>query len=406
MSQIELSPDTVLRLAPTLRTRVAASGHVVIDAPNGTVVDIGPDGYAILALFTRPLSLGDAIERLEADWAGSTRFAPAMSVLNMLIEEDALIRVGAAPTPASGWADPMEHARMLHDHARTQDFLAAITAAVRPGDVVLEIGTGSGVLAVASARAGARHVYAVEASDIADVAAEVFARNGVADRVTLVPGWSRQIELPERADLLVSEVIGNEPLEEEILETMLDACRRLLVSDGRMIPHALELVARPLRLPEEEFRQRAFGRSAVGRWKDLYDIDFSPLLEAAGPEPVHTLTEGEVVAGWPPAGPATTLGRVDLTTFEEASLACSAAVAVDSPDPVNAVAVTFRAHLHGGLVHSLDPWHRPSSSWATSVWVLPEPVSVGAGSALGVHYRHRITGEPDGLRVEVVPAAR
>jgi len=404
LSQIELSPDTVLCLAPTLRTRVAASGHVVIDAPNGTVVDIGPHGYAILALFARPLPLGDAIERLEVEWAASTQFAPSMSVLNMLIEEDVLVRAGGTLVPASGWADPIEHARMLHDEARTRDFIAAITAAVRPGDVVLEIGTGSGVLAVASARAGARHVYAVEASDIADVAAEVFARNGVADRVTLVPGWSRQIDLPERADLLVSEVIGNEPLEEEILETMLDARRRLLAPDARLIPYALELVARPLRLPEEEFRQRAFGRDAVDRWRGLYDIDFGPLLDAAGPDPVHTLTEAEVVAGWPPAGPATTLGRVDLTAFEEVALACSEELAVDTPEPVNAVAVTFRAHLHGDIVHALDPWRRPSSSWATSVWVLPEPVSVGTGSALSVHYRRRVAGEADGLRVEVVPA--
>jgi len=65
LSQIELSPDTVLCLAPTLRTRASAAGHVMIDAPNGTVVDIGPQGYAILALFARPLPLGDAIGRLE-----------------------------------------------------------------------------------------------------------------------------------------------------------------------------------------------------------------------------------------------------------------------------------------------------------------------------------------------------
>ena len=54
------------------------------------------------------------------------------------------------------------------------------------------------------------------------------ARNGVQDGVTLIRGWSREIELPERADLLVAELIGNEPFEEEVLETTLDARRRLL----------------------------------------------------------------------------------------------------------------------------------------------------------------------------------
>ncbi len=95
----------------------------------------------------------------------------------------------------------MEHARTLHDDRRTGDYLAALAAAVRPGDVVLDLGTGRGVLAIAAVRAGARRVYAVEASDIAEVAERVFAANGVQDRVELIVGWSRQIELPEPADL-------------------------------------------------------------------------------------------------------------------------------------------------------------------------------------------------------------
>jgi len=223
----------VLQLAPNFRTRLDAAGHVIVDSPAGTVVDIGPRGFAILSMFSRPLTLGDALERLEAESGGSTDFAPTMSVINMLIEENTLIAPAAGRAPARGWADPIEHARMLHDDRRTRDFIAALTAAVRPGDVVLDIGTGSGVLAVALARTGAKRVYAVEASDIAAVAARVFEANGVADRATLVPGWSRQIELPERADLLVAEIIGNEPLEEEILETTLDARGRLLKPGAR-----------------------------------------------------------------------------------------------------------------------------------------------------------------------------
>jgi precorrin-6B methylase 2 len=402
LPEIGLSPDTVLQLAPNFRTRLDAAGHVLVDSPAGTVVDIGPRGFAILSMFSQPLTLGDALERLEAELGGSTAFAPTMSVVNMLIEENTLIAAQAGRPPTSGWADPIEHARMLHDDRRTRDFICALTAAVRPGDVVLDIGTGSGVLAVALARAGAERVYAVEASDIAAVAAQVFEANGVQDRVTLIPGWSRQIDLPERADLLVAEVIGNEPLEEEILETTLDARRRLLKPGARLVPHALELLARPLLLPEAEIRQRVFGRAAVERWRGLYGIDFQALLDAGAKDPVYTVTEGEAAATWPPAGPAAVLASVDLTTFEEASVRAVTDLVVDPPGPVNAVAVTFRAHLHDEITHTLDPWRWPSSSWATSVWVLPEPAKVGPKSALRAYYHRRVAGKPDGLTVEVV----
>jgi Ribosomal protein L11 methyltransferase (PrmA) len=327
LTEIALSPDTILQLAPNFRTRLDAAGHVVVDSPAGTVVDIGPRGFAILSMFSRPVTLGDALDRLEAEFGGSTEFAPTMSVVNMLIEENTLIASGGR-APTSGWADPIEHARMLHDDRRTCDFISALTAAVRPGDVVLDIGTGSGVLAVALARAGAGRVYAVEASDIAAVAARVFEANGVTDRVTLVPGWSRQIELPERADLLVAEIIGNEPLEEEILETTLDARRHLLKPGARLVPHALELLARPLLLPEADIRQRVFGRAAMKRWQDLYGIDFHPLLDVAAKHPAYSTAEGEVAATWPPVGPPVVLASVDLTTFREASVrgrACTTA---------------------------------------------------------------------------------
>jgi precorrin-6B methylase 2 len=401
LPDLDLAPDTLLQLAPSVRTRFDAAGHVLVDAPDGTIVDIGPRGYAILALFSRPLALGDAVDRLEDGDVGTTDFVPALSVVNMLLEEGALVRPGAQAGPTSGWADPVEHARMLHDDRRTRDYINALEHAVRPGDVVLDIGTGSGVLAVAAARAGARHVYAVEASDIAAVAAQVFAANGVEDRVTLLAGWSRQIELPEPADLLVSEVIGNDPFEEEILETTLDARRRLLKPGARLVPNGLTLFARPLLLPETEARQRALGRSAVERWRALYGIDFDPLMEAAAPRPVNSPTEAEVVATWQQVGPAAVLGVIDLTSFREATVQAETLLVLDAPGAVNAVAITFRAHLHDAVAHTVDPWTWPTSSWATSVWVLPDSVEVGPDAALRVRYSRRVPGMPDGLTCEV-----
>ena len=264
---IKLTRETNLQLAPGVRTRTDAAGHVLVNSHAGSIIDVGPRGFAALSLFSRPLALGAAIDRLEADERRATDFLPMLSVINTLIEEGVLVEPDGGPGPAAGWADPVEHARMLHDSRRTNDYLAAVAEAVRPGDVVLDIGTGSGVLAVAAARAGARHVYAVEASDIAGVAERVFAANGVEDRVTLVAGWSRHIELPEPADLLVAEVIGSEPFEEEILETTLDARDRLLKPEARLIPNTLTLFARPLLVPDAAARLHAIGRKDVDRWR-------------------------------------------------------------------------------------------------------------------------------------------
>jgi protein arginine N-methyltransferase 1 len=203
----------------------------------------------------------------------------------MLIEEGALVPPDVDRGPTRGWADPVEHARMLHDDRRTSDYIVALREAVRPDDVVLDIGTGSGVLAVAAARAGARHVYAVEASDVADVAECVFADNAVQDRVTLIRGWSREIELPEPADLLVAELVGNEPVRGG--DPRDDAgCPAPAAETGRAAPHTLELVARPLLIPDADARQRAIGRDAIGRWRELYAIEFRSLLDAAVPGPV------------------------------------------------------------------------------------------------------------------------
>ena len=88
---MELSAETVLELAPGIRTRLDAARHVVVDAPIGTIVDIGPRGFGILSTFSQPTSLGDAIDHFERVYGHSTDLAPTLSVLNMLIEESVLV---------------------------------------------------------------------------------------------------------------------------------------------------------------------------------------------------------------------------------------------------------------------------------------------------------------------------
>lgn len=103
----------------------------------------------------------------------------------------------------------------LIDEKRTLAYGKAISATVRPGDVVVDMGTGSGVLAMLAARAGAKTVYAVEIdqSNIATLGA-VFRANGLEDRIVLIHGDVCKIDLPEKVDVIIGEMIATALIEE------------------------------------------------------------------------------------------------------------------------------------------------------------------------------------------------
>ena len=89
---------------------------------------------------------------------------------------------------------------MLQDRVRNEIFRRAIFDAVKPGSVVMDMGAGSGILSVMAARAGARKVYAIERTSIADFAQEVLESNGVSDKVEIIQQDVESVELPEKVD--------------------------------------------------------------------------------------------------------------------------------------------------------------------------------------------------------------
>ncbi|MBB4682446.1 50S ribosomal protein L11 methyltransferase [Crossiella cryophila] len=127
---------------------------------------------------------------------------------------------------------------MLNDRVRNDCYTAAIGRHA-PGRTVLDIGTGQeAVWALTAARAGARHVWAVEVlPEAARQAREAVARAGFADRVTVLEGLSTTIDLPERADVCVSEIIGNLGGAEGAGAVLRDAGIRLVRPGGVFIPH-------------------------------------------------------------------------------------------------------------------------------------------------------------------------
>jgi protein arginine N-methyltransferase 1 len=146
------------------------------------------------------------------------------------------------------------HGRMLRDRVRVDGFRAAISRVVRPGHRVLDLGSGSGILALFACQAGAEKVYAIERGRIAELARQLCIDNGYADRIQIINEDSRAVQLPERADVLVTETLWNFGLGEGLLAAVSDAQIRLLVAGAPVIPKSLQLCAAPVELPS--FRQR------------------------------------------------------------------------------------------------------------------------------------------------------
>ena len=120
------------------------------------------------------------------------------------------------------------HRTMICDRMRTGVFRRAIESVVRPGDIVLDVGAGSGILSVFAARAGAARVYAVERTPAAVLARELAAANGVAEIVRVIHGDVTDIELPERVDVIVSEWLGGFGIDEGMLVPVIVARDRWL----------------------------------------------------------------------------------------------------------------------------------------------------------------------------------
>ena len=110
---------------------------------------------------------------------------------------------------------------------------------VRPGDVVLDVGAGTGILSLFAARAGAARVYAVERTTVAVLAQELAAANGFAEIVQVIHGDIMDIELPERVDVIVSEWLGGFGIDEGMLVPVIAARDRWLKPGGVMIPSSV-----------------------------------------------------------------------------------------------------------------------------------------------------------------------
>jgi ubiquinone/menaquinone biosynthesis C-methylase UbiE len=134
-----------------------------------------------------------------------------------------------------------EHFAYVSDSRRLALYRAAIAETVKPGDVVADLGCGTGVLGLLCLQAGASRVFAVDATSVIDVARASFDRAGLADRVTFIKGLSQQVALPEQVDVVICDHVGYLGFDYRLPELLQDARQRFLRRGGALIPRLLRL---------------------------------------------------------------------------------------------------------------------------------------------------------------------
>jgi protein arginine N-methyltransferase 1 len=139
---------------------------------------------------------------------------------------------------------------MVADRIRVNAYVEALRQTVREGACVVEIGTGPGIFAVVACQMGASRVYAIEPSTIIQVAREVAAANGCADKIEFFEEFSDRVTLPIRADVILSDLRGVLPLFQRHIPAIVDARRRFLAPGGTLIPRRDMLWAALVEAPE------------------------------------------------------------------------------------------------------------------------------------------------------------
>jgi len=177
--------------------------------------------------------------------------------------------------------------------------------------VVLDVGTGSGILAIFAQKAGARKVYAVEATDMAKFAKKLTSSQVPPGTIEVIQGVIESVELPEKVDIIISEWMGYFLLRESMLDSVLIARDRFLKPDGALYPSHARMYMAPIRTNLTAQRNSAFIHSMenwadfIADMKQYYDVALDSLSDDFRKEQIEYYKH---TASWADVHPSQVLG--------------------------------------------------------------------------------------------------
>lgn len=262
------------------------------------------------------------------------------------------------------------HRLMLRDQVRNEAYKKAIFAAIRPGDTVIDLGSGTGVLAMWCAQAGAKRVHAIEAADIAPLTKQLVKDNRLDKVIKVWPVPSTEVAFPDRADWIVTETFGSHPFEENTYEFVRDALQRLCKPSAKVLPAA---VSSYIALGSFEERRKDWDLFS----EPLLGLDLSRLAP---------LTRGLMYAERCDAlsellSAPVQLERVSFTERVASKRSLRASLLAGADGVVSGLVHWFEAELVPSVILSSAPT-APSTHWRQIFMPLDAPLLVRKGDAL------------------------
>lgn len=275
---------------------------------------------------------------------------------------------------------------------RLAEYRRAIAQMVKPGDIVLDLGTGTGILAFFACLAGAARVYAIEMDSVVELARLLARGNGFDDRIIFLDRRSDDLTLPERVDVIVTDTFGSCGLQRGGLRSLIDARDRFLKPGGTVMPATIEVVATPTETPD-------IYNEHIEVWsRNPHGLDFSPARQFATNNPSLVRLEEQTFL----AEPASIAG-LDLYHLDQDVFHGTAGFAARRRGVVHGFCAWFTATLCDTIVIS----NRPTTTTTNYVqtWLpLSQPLTVEAGDRIELalsscdnyHYRWQAeVGAPD-----------
>ena len=263
-----------------------------------------------------------------------------------------------------------EHLGYVSDAVRLDRYRAAITKVVAKGDSVADLGSGSGVLGLLCLQAGAGRLFAVDDSDMLEVARESLTRSGYADCSSFIRGKSSQVELPEPVDVVICDHVGYFGFDYGVIEFFADARKRFLKPGGTLIPSKIRLNVAAV--GAQRCDEIANGWCAEGIPEDFHWLR----KHAVNTKHAVSLERGDVLAA------PSVLGDIDLHADNPEFFSWTAELRIECDGLIYGLAGWFECELAEGVWMTNSPLAEEPIRRPQAFLPIDEAVQVKAGDTV------------------------